>query len=411
MISQAPAQYHHVGPVRAQQQPEHLERAGCLLVPSQQQPCWHCPTFGYAHVMDDDSCFVVCTSLSPNFTTIESQGFPNLFLHTMPLFSSSYLLRPLALLAFGLVLFGPAIAQNSAARLPFGKPFLLQEGIAMVGSVAYNPTTSAISSTAGTGVALLSGAAGGANLLSIIPQHEDADLEFDVMIGPNTKGALYFQGQYFFDLSAGKDFASLGSVGVGSKVQPLQQVAKAPGLWQHLSIRFAQASLVPRPGMARIVQATLGSARILKGASFPSGGNPMAGAPKGIYFVCTAGQLALRNIAYRASDPSFFPSLSGVRYKVYEGAFDGFPAASEPVAQEGTIEGKIDYRINPLGTDFAFVVQGNVIMPKAGRYTIEILAGGGAIMVANGDTIIKRNYKQSVWSSVSAAKEIGRAHV
>jgi hypothetical protein len=125
------------------------------------------------------------------------------------------------------------------------------DGSAEVSDVIYNPgKASSFKKVPGNGVIFIDAGKTGKKLISQ-EKFSDIEMEFDFLVGKNTSASLLIHDSYKLNLSdswiaTGVSANSMGSAGLQaadisksfSTNPPLLNVARAPGLWQHVKLRF-----------------------------------------------------------------------------------------------------------------------------------------------------------------------------
>ncbi|MFD2163084.1 family 16 glycoside hydrolase [Paradesertivirga mongoliensis] len=153
-------------------------------------------------------------------------------------------------------------------------------------------------------------------------QPGDSEIEFDFMISKNSRPSVFVQGyeikltdSHLKQVPAFSDMAGIVlSAQTGPKGFPASMnAAKAPGLWQHLKIRFRaprfDASGAKIAG-ARFEDITLNGVLVHAQTELPDIGKTNAG----LAFKGEAGPVAFRNVSYRQL-PQAQPSPSSGRYR------------------------------------------------------------------------------------------------
>ncbi|MDP5171233.1 MAG: DUF1080 domain-containing protein [Bacteroidia bacterium] len=237
-------------------------------------------------------------------------------------------------------------------------------------------------------------------------EHGDADVELEFMMAMHSNSGIYLQGQYEIQLldSYGKTNITYGDCGgiyqrwdeargEGNEGYeghaPRMNVAKAPGLWQHLAISF-QAARFDEDGNkvapAKILSVSLNGQLIhqnviltgpTRGSDYPKD------IPKGpLRIQGDHGPVAFRNIKINNFD-SPPASISGLTYGVYTGIFEEMPtfSALTPVAS-GSMEALTAEVVNE-SEDFILRVNGEITFPRDGDYLIDLnTLGNGQITIA-----------------------------
>lgn len=199
----------------------------------------------------------------------------------------------------------------------------------------------AVSITDGTGILInLSNQPSNGNLISNF-EHGDIFIEFDVMLPKGSNSGFYLQGRYEIQLFdswgvQNPKFSDMGGIYRNWEktpekrlygIPPLSNACKAPGLWQHMKVKF-KAPCFDESGNktsnAILELVELNGVVIHRNIEvvLPTGGpiekNEVAKGP--IMIQGDHGQVAFKNIKYTLLEPSMV-SISEVTFKQYEGDF------------------------------------------------------------------------------------------
>lgn len=223
-------------------------------------------------------------------------------------------------------------------------------------------------------------------------EHGDMDLSLDFMLPKGADSRLFLQGRYAVQLvdSWGKD--SVGADGCGGIAgqAPRLNACHAPGLWQHLIVKF-RAPRFNEQGQkitnAQFTEVSLNGSIIHENLAVNA---PAAAAPfreetaEGPLVISGAeGPLAVKNIAYKTyrNHPV---QLQNLNYKLYSGTYDGLDALEdvEPIKQ-----GAVDSLSNQLKEDqekFALVFEGSLKIPTDGEYLFTLRSAGPSWLYVDG---------------------------
>ena len=221
-------------------------------------------------------------------------------------------------------------------------------------------------------------------------EHGDLEMELEVMMPRGSNSGIYLQGRYEVQLfdSWGVERPRYSDVGgiyqrwddrrpAGREgfegIAPRLNAARAPGLWQHLAIRF-EAPRFDAAGRkvsdARFVRVVLNGVVVQENVAVTGPTREAAftdeQAAGPLMIQGDHGPVAFRNIRYKrlGGEPV---QLAGVRYRYFPGAFEAFPDLSRlQPAQEGGLEG---FRHDVASGDtFAVAFDGALHAPTAGIY-------------------------------------------
>jgi hypothetical protein len=257
-------------------------------------------------------------------------------------------------------------------------------------------------------------------------EHGDLELELDFMMPKGSNSGVYLQGRYEVQLldSWGKKEVGYGDCGgiyqrwdesqpEGQKgyegYPPRLNASRAPGLWQHLKIRF----LAPRfdeqgnkTENAMMEGVWLNGAKIHEKVS-------LSGPTRGAFFEEEAalgpvviqgdhGPVAFRNIRYKTYGQNKI-ELAEMAYDYFKvetstqkvDSLTGFDLASLSPDQSSSSD-TLSAKLSPERSDFLLQFKGKMIVPDSGQYVFKTKVGGGMKLTVNGETVLwvdgERNY-------------------
>lgn len=244
-------------------------------------------------------------------------------------------------------------------------------------------------------------------------EHGDIDLELDFMLAKNSNSGIYLQGQYEVQLedSWGVKTPTSGNTGgiyerwdakrpTGQQgyegYAPRQNAGKAPGLWQHLKVKF-QAPRFSADGQkiqnAKMLLVELNGVNIHENVVLlgPTRG-ALSEAEKAtgpLRLQGDHGAIAFRNIQITNYDKPR-AELIDLRYNIYKGKFDRAPDFSKlPPEAKGT-SAILTSTVNQIPNEFLIQYQGKLRVPQAGEYTFNMTSPGGiGILKVNNNEIAK----------------------
>lgn len=247
-------------------------------------------------------------------------------------------------------------------------------------------------------------------------KHGDLDLELDFMLAKGSNSGIYLQGNYEVQLfdSWGKKTAKYSDCGgiyerwndskpEGQKgyegYAPRFNVAKAPGLWQHLEISY-QAPRFDANGKkianAVFLYIKLNGITIHENVeqSGPTRGSLTAEdvAMGPLRFQGDHGSLAIKNIVVNNFDKK--PgTLSDLNYKTYYGGLlETEDLSKHKPASIGKSE-SLSWEILKENNNYSFVYTGKYNAATAGDYTFKLQAAGNAYLSIDGKKIIAPEWK------------------
>ncbi|MBA4054113.1 MAG: hypothetical protein C0490_05320, partial [Marivirga sp.] len=233
------------------------------------------------------------------------------------------------------------------------------------------------------------------NLVSLM-EHGDIELAFEVMLPKGSNSGIYLQGRYevqLFDSWGVKNpsFSDIGGIYRNWEKEkgkiymgkaPLDNPAKAPGLWQKMKISFRAPKFNAageKIANARFISVELNGVKIHDNVEVPlPTGGPIENneKPTGPLLIQgDHGPVAFRNIEYRLMKEVTF-SLSNITYKTYYGNFKTISDfASLKPSESGSIP---ELTCEVLANENAYGVSyaGNITVPEDGTYQFQLAYTG-----------------------------------
>ena len=258
-------------------------------------------------------------------------------------------------------------------------------------------------------------------------EHGDIELELDFLMPKGSNSGIYLQGRYEVQLLDSWGVTEPNYSDCGGIYQrwdenrpegeqgyeghsPRINASKAPGLWQHLSIRFkapyfdengqkvanAKFEKVVLNGV--VVQENVEVTGPTRSAAFqdeqPTGPLMIQG---------DHGAVAFKNIHYkRYGDQQV--TLENMEYQLYEGDFS-FPDTLTTLDPQK--EGKTDslsYLINREYEKYAIRFTGTLIAPTSGDYLFKVQTTGGHLLKVDGKTLVDYVYSDYLTDDYSKVK-------
>jgi hypothetical protein len=248
-------------------------------------------------------------------------------------------------------------------------------------------------------------------------KHGDLDIEMDFMLAKGSNSGIYLQGNYEVQLfdSWGKSGAKYNDLGgiyerwddtkpEGQKgyegYAPRLNVAKAPGLWQHIKIsyqapRFDQAG--EKIANAVFLKVEINGITVHENVevSGPTRGAMSKDVPMGALRIQgDHGSLAIRNIVVNNFDKK--PgTLTGLNYKTYYGNYSqDLDPATLKVAETGTVEA-LTWDVLKEPNNYVLVYNGTYNAPTTGDYAFKMQASGNSYLKIDGKTIMPNEWKNT----------------
>ncbi|MEZ0538229.1 3-keto-disaccharide hydrolase [Fibrella arboris] len=266
----------------------------------------------------------------------------------------------------------------------------------VVGDVLYDPNTAGKGSTkAGTGMLVNTLSAKPNEHLLTAMEHGDLQLELDFMMEKGANSGLYLQGRYEVQLFDSWGVKNTRTVDCGAIYErwdesrpegrkgyeghpPAQNVSKAPGLWQHVSITFRAPrfnSTGQKIANARFLKVIQNGVTVQENVEVT--GPTRAAAftdekPTGPLMIQgDHGAVAIRNIRYKAYgiEPV---TLTNMKLSAYEGRFK---SVDDMTAMTPKREMNLDVlaHLAPGSRDkFGGIITGTIHIPRTGQYLIDL---------------------------------------
>ena len=222
-------------------------------------------------------------------------------------------------------------------------------------------------------------------------EHEDVDLSLDFLLPKGARSGLFLQGRYAvrLDESWGNDGGDANDCGTIGQQPPRLNACRAPGLWQHLSVKF-RAPRFNEQGQktanARFTEVVLNGTVIQENVEVESTTSDAPfreEAPRGPLVISGKSALALKNVTYKTyqNEPI---RLQDLRYQLYAGAYDG-PAAlkdAQPL-KEGPVD-SLSYQLKGDQEKFGLTVEGSLQVPTEGEYLLTLRTAGPSWLYVDG---------------------------
>ncbi len=241
-------------------------------------------------------------------------------------------------------------------------------------------------------------------------EHGDIELELDFMMPKGSNSGVYLQSRYEVQLldSWGVNDPKYGDCGgiyqrwdesrpEGKKGYeghpPRINAAKAPGLWQHLKIRF-KAPDFDENGQ-KIANAKFEEV-ILNGVTIHENVE-VTGPTRAAAFEDEAplaplmiqgdhGPVAFRNIHYKKYGNKKI-QLESIDYQLYEGEFSSFDTLASLEPQKESTTDSLSYLVNREYEKYALQFVGTMKVPTSGEYLFKVQASGGYTLKIDGEPL------------------------
>jgi hypothetical protein len=245
--------------------------------------------------------------------------------------------------------------------------------------------------------------------------HGDMDLDVEVMLPPGSNSGIYLQGRYEVQLldSWGKARATFGDMGGiyqrydeaqqygWEGMAPAMNAAKAPGLWQHLTIEFRAPKFNDRGEKiedARLISVKLNGVTIHENVRLtgptrgPIGPDEVARGP--LFIQGDHGPVAFRNLRYRKYDnpPLRWKNLRWEATELSSNADRDFPKNPSEVSR-GTGEA-ITTAVTNIRERLALRYRGTLPIQSPGTYSFKLQDAGFGTLRIDGEELIRNNWGQ-----------------
>ncbi|MGB3588643.1 MAG: family 16 glycoside hydrolase [Tunicatimonas sp.] len=247
-------------------------------------------------------------------------------------------------------------------------------------------------------------------------EHGDLDLELDFMMPKTSNSGVYLQSRYEVQLfdSWGKDsirFADCGGIyqrwdnnqGYGGQA-PRTNACYAPGLWQHLSIKF-EAPRFDAPGKkvrdaifrevklnGVVVHENVTVSGPTRAAAFDDE-QPLAP----LMLQGDHGPVAFRNIRYKRYGAKKV-ELKNITYEYYEGKFQTPDTLTTLEPQNSGPTDSISYQLSPQPQDYALIFIGTLNTPTSGDYLMTLKTAGASWLWIDDKMVVNYSEGQNLGS-------------
>ena len=232
-------------------------------------------------------------------------------------------------------------------------------------------------------------------------EHGDMDLSLDFMLPKDAQSGLYLQGRYGIRLvdSWGKEGNLCGSIasapsGAQSvRYTPRLNACRAPGLWQHLEVKFRAPQFDTqgkKTANARLEEVLLNGTEILDnieltgptpGAAF---NDETSAAP--LMIQGNGSPVAFKNIRYKTYDRTPV-KITDLQYALYSGIYHT-PAdleGAQPTVQRAT--DSLSFQHAQDYEKYALVFEGNLVLPTDGEYLFTLQTAGPSWLYLDGEEV------------------------
>ena len=201
-------------------------------------------------------------------------------------------------------------------------------------------------------------------------KHQDMDLELDFMLSAGASGGIFFQDSYSLNIKDSwmKDSLTADDCGGVAGQAPRLNACKAPGLWQHLEVKFRSVPTADKKFEARFNMVKLNGSIIHDTTLhqvLPGTGE--------LTFRVHEGSIAFRNIRYKTYNDERL-KLADVQYHVYKGVFKNHDTLRQLTPVRSGRTDSLTYRVGDKRGHL--LLEGKFIVPVTGEYVFRVQAGG-----------------------------------
>ena len=238
-------------------------------------------------------------------------------------------------------------------------------------------------------------------------EHGDIALEFEVMLPKGSNSGIYLQGRYevqLFDSWGVKNpkFSDIGGIYRNWEKEPgkiymgkapLQNPAKAPGLWQKMKISF-RAPRFDAAGNkianARFVSVELNGVKIHENVEVPlPTGGPVQNNEKPMGPIMIQGDhgaVAFRNVKYQLMK-ELDVTISDVSFKTYAGKFKEVADFISTTPTKTGISKDLTCEVLDDENNYGAIYTGTITVPEDNTYRFDLAFTGGIKLVINNQTL------------------------
>lgn len=238
--------------------------------------------------------------------------------------------------------------------------------------------------------------------------HGDLDLELDFMLSAEAAASILFQGKYVLQLKDSwlKDSLTAADCGGIAAGAPVLNAGKAPGLWQHLSVKFkALRSGGDTTGSSSGFEAVQLNGRSIQEHTITINDTNLREALAPLRFIVHKGPVAFRNIRYKTYGHER-AKLAYTRYRIYKGLYKNHDTLSQLTPVKSGDTDSLTFHVGDKRAHL--LLDGKLLVPVTGRYVFRLQAGGpvrlkidGNVLVNNGGT---RDYQRAFYGDTMLEK-------
>lgn len=247
--------------------------------------------------------------------------------------------------------------------------------------------------------------------ISTVMEHGDIDLKADFMLSGGAEASIIFQGRYPLRLADSwrKDSteSACGSILSSDNVtmSPMLNACKAPGLWQHLYVKFKAPAFDPsgKKTSNAVFKEVYLNGKLIQQNVEAIAADEKPTAP--LEITCDDAPVAFRNIYYKAYNDQRI-TLQDIQYDVYKGLYKQYDTLKTFTPVRSGAADSLHWGYGDKRAQIAF--RGTMNIPSDGDYLFKLRAGGPAWLLIDDKEIVNnqttRDYTRPFYSTTKLTK-------
>lgn len=241
--------------------------------------------------------------------------------------------------------------------------------------------------------------------------HGDLDLELDFMLSAEAAASILFQGKYALQLKDSwlKDSVTDTDCGAIEGRTPVLNACKAPGLWQHLSVRYKalrppslDSSTISSVRETGFESVQLNGRVVSQLQVFNTHDTMLRDVPGPLRFLVHKGPVAFRNIRYKTYGNDRV-KLADMRYRVYKGVYKNHDTLQQLTPVKSGVTDSLTFHVGDKRAHL--LLEGKLLLPVTGHYVFRLQAGGPARFMIDGNEIANnggtRDYQRAFYGDTT----------
>lgn len=228
--------------------------------------------------------------------------------------------------------------------------------------------------------------------------HGDIDLNLDFLLSKSATFSILFQERY--EITITDEWLKNGNNAI-----------KAPGLWQHVSIRFKAPEFDAngkKTSNARLEEVILNGQQVKTPSEITLSENSTFKDEKALGAILIRGantSFAIRNMSYKIYKEEII-KLSNIKFKVYNGLHKTVDTLQSLKPKRTGVTDTISHRVGDRKSQLVF--EGLTEIPTDGEYLFKLTAGGGAWLFIDNQLMIdnrgSRDFEKAFYAKQSLKK-------